>query len=83
MSEIISIWIKRAHGESMDSVDEAELVEGRGLAGNADQGGWRQITVIEARTSWFAGSTSRIPEANNYVLAIASSIFEARIPPAV
>lgn len=49
--EIVSIWIKRAHGGKMDRVDEAKLVEGGGLAGNADQGGWRQITIIE-ESAW-------------------------------
>ena len=31
----------------MERVDAAELVAGRGLVGNADQGGWRQITIID------------------------------------
>jgi MOSC domain-containing protein YiiM len=45
--QIVAIWIKRAHSQPLDSVDEARLVEGRGLTGSADQGGWRQVTVIE------------------------------------
>jgi MOSC domain-containing protein YiiM len=47
MAEIVSIWIKRAHRLPMERVDEAELVAGRGLVGNADQGGWRQVTIID------------------------------------
>ena len=47
MGEIVSIWIKRAHGGPMDRVGEAEMVAGRGLRGNADQGGRRQVTIID------------------------------------
>ena len=48
---IVNIWIKRAHRGVMDPVDAAEAVAGRGLAGNADQGGRRQITIID-ETAW-------------------------------
>jgi MOSC domain-containing protein YiiM len=47
MGKIVSIWIKRAHGGPMDRVVEAEMIAGRGLSGNADQGGWRQVTLID------------------------------------
>ncbi|HUP47341.1 MAG TPA: MOSC domain-containing protein [Thermoanaerobaculia bacterium] len=49
--EIVSLWLKRAHARPMDRVDAAELVAGRGIAGNADQGGWRQVTVID-ESAW-------------------------------
>jgi MOSC domain-containing protein YiiM len=41
------IWIKRARRGPMDSTDCAELVAGRGIRGNTDQGGKRQITLVE------------------------------------
>jgi MOSC domain-containing protein YiiM len=35
----------------MDPASEAELVAGRGIVGNANQGGKRQVTII-AREAW-------------------------------
>lgn len=45
--EVVTIWLKRFKGGPMDPVLFAEAVEGRGLAGNANQGGRRQITLID------------------------------------
>ena len=43
-----AIWLKRAKRGPMDVVERAEMVEGRGLVGNANQGGRRQVTIIDA-----------------------------------
>jgi|SRR6185503_2292698 len=47
MAVLHQIWIKRAHGGCMDSAARATLVAGRGIAGNADQGGRRQVTLMD------------------------------------
>jgi MOSC domain-containing protein YiiM len=46
-----AIWIKRAKRAPMDRADSARLLAGSGIEGNADQGGWRQVTVI-SREAW-------------------------------
>src|SRR5262245_44525990 len=46
-----AIWVKRARLGPMDPAPSAELVAGRGIVGNANQGGKRQVTIIE-REVW-------------------------------
>jgi MOSC domain-containing protein YiiM len=46
-----TIWIKRAKRGLMDPVESAQANAGRGLEGNADQGGKRQVTLISVE-SW-------------------------------
>jgi MOSC domain-containing protein YiiM len=47
MGKLEAIWIKRARRGKMDPVSSAELIAGKGIAGNANQGGRRQVTIIE------------------------------------
>ncbi len=46
MGQVIGIWVKRSHGGVMDAQEAGQLVEGRGLEGNATQGGRRQVTIM-------------------------------------
>lgn len=41
-----AIWIKRFKRGPMDPSEHATMVEGRGIEGNANQGGKRQVTLI-------------------------------------
>ncbi|HUP76350.1 MAG TPA: MOSC domain-containing protein [Acidimicrobiales bacterium] len=45
------LWVKRAKRGSMDAVSEVQFVARRGLAGNADAGGRRQVTIL-SRERW-------------------------------
>ena len=47
MAVLHQIWIKRVRRGKMDPADRATLVAGRGIAGNADQGGKRQVTLMD------------------------------------
>lgn len=51
--EIVAIWIKRAKRGPMDPRPRALLVAGKGLEGNANQGGRRQVTIL-AEEAWQA-----------------------------
>jgi len=51
MGELRRIWIKRAHRGPMDEHAHATVVAGRGIVGNANQGGKRQVTIID-ETRW-------------------------------
>lgn len=51
MGVLEAIWVKRAKRGKMDPVERATLVAGRGIAGNANQRGRRQVTIIE-REVW-------------------------------
>ena len=48
-----AIYVKREKRGPMDAVRVARLVQGRGLEGNANQGGRRQVTILE-REVWEA-----------------------------
>jgi len=63
MGRVERIWLKRMKGGPMDPQDTATLVAGRGLKGNANQGGKRQVTIL-SRETWerIAGRLEEAPD---------------------
>jgi len=49
MSELSQIWIKRMHKGPMDPAARATVVAGKGIVGNANQGGKRQVTIVSSK----------------------------------
>lgn len=49
MSRLEQIWIKRMHRGPMDPAQRARLVAGKGIVGNANQGGKRQVTIVSSK----------------------------------
>jgi MOSC domain-containing protein YiiM len=61
--KVEAIWLKRAVRGSMDPVDEATLVAGEGIVGDANSGrSTRQVTIIERET--FDRLRASLPSAN-------------------
>lgn len=50
-----AIWLKSARQGPMEPVSEATLVAGKGLEGNVDRGGYRQVTLLDAE-AWEAAT---------------------------
>ena len=48
--QLEAIWVKRMKRGPMDPLERATCVAGRGLAGNANQGGRRQVTIFSKET---------------------------------
>ena len=54
-AQVEAIWLKMGRGGEMTGVSETRLVEGVGIEGNADQGGYRQVTLLDA-DAWEAAT---------------------------
>lgn len=48
VGHVDKIWVKRAKLGAMDGRDTVDLVVGQGIPGNADVGGKRQVTILDA-----------------------------------
>ena len=48
--QLEAIWVKRMKRGPMDPLERVTCVAGRGLAGNANQGGRRQVTIFSKET---------------------------------
>ena len=46
MGTVRNLWIKRSKRGPMDPRETATLVAGKGIAGNANQGGRRQVVLV-------------------------------------
>lgn len=60
-----AIWIKRVKRGPMDPAGSAALVAEKGIVGNANQGGKRQVTVIEQEV--FDRIAAELPGAAPYM----------------
>ena len=49
MSRLEQIWVKRMKRGPMDPTDRARVIAGKGIVGNANQGGKRQVTILSDR----------------------------------
>ena len=47
LGEVRAIWLKRFKRGPMDPQETATLRAGKGLVGNANQGGRRQVILLE------------------------------------
>ncbi len=56
-----AIWIKRAHHGPMNAAPTVRVRAGRGIVGNANQGGKRQVTIIEQEV--FEAIARALPDA--------------------
>lgn len=65
MADLTAIWIKRSTRGPMDPADSARLLASRGIVGNANQGGRRQVTLL-SREHW-NDITAHLPSPNPIV----------------